>query len=164
MEKQLKDTLTEYLVAESSLEDIVSLESARQESGLRHRNNSNAPNIPATVYAALRIQKHRQLDTVAGNIEEFTESLEVATDTSSASPDVAFERLIQLMEALEQSVNERTNGLLWDAENVTHALGNQVGSLQDFHVNESEVDERAVEGVLESLGELNKLLNHERNP
>lgn len=159
MEKQLQDTLNEYLVTESTLEDIVSLETARKESGLRHRNNTNAPNIPATVYAALRIQKHRQLDQVAANIEDFIESLELNKDTSSSSPDAVFERLISLMEALEESVNHRTDGLLWDANDVAQTLGNQVGSLKDFQVGELEVDKQAVEGVLESLGELKDTLS-----
>lgn len=159
MEKQLHDTLTEYLVSDSALEDIVSLETARKESGLRHRNNTTAPNIPATVYAALRIQKHRQLDQVAANIEDFAANLELTnTDTSNVSPDVAFEKLIGLMEALEESVNHRTDGLLWDANDVAQTLGNQVGSLKDFQVGESEVDMQAVEGVLESLAELKDVL------
>ncbi|KAG5365983.1 hypothetical protein CJU89_0388 [Yarrowia sp. B02] len=158
MEQQLKDALNEYLVSESALEDIVPLETARKESGLRNRNNSNAPNIPASVYAALRIQKQRQLDQVAANIEEFTENLVLETNTSNSSPDAAFERLIGLMEALEESVNNRTDGLLWDANDVAQTLGNQVGSLKDFQVGEAEVDTDAVEGALESLRELKGVL------
>lgn len=158
MERQLQDTLKEYLISDSALEDIVSLEAAREESGLRHRSNPNAPNIPATVYAALRIQKHRQLDQVETNIDNFTENLVLETDTSGQSSDAAFERLIKLMEALEESINVRTDGLLWDANDVAQTLGNQVGSLKDFQVNESEVDKQAVEGVLESLNELGELI------
>lgn len=162
MEAKLRETLTDYLVSETSLQDVISLPDAKKGTGLKSSNNADIPDLPAVIYAALRIQKERQIRQVEANIGSFLEDLNTHVEPSGKSPDSTFERLISLMEAMEESINERTSGMLWEANDISQTLGTQIGSLEDLKLDSAEVDREAVEGALDSLHELQGLVHGKR--